>query len=156
MTTPDERSRALVWAGGFLIELALDKSLPLQTRQRAVIIARHFPTIEQLELMAVVIELCSLELPSKYPSWIEQCKLGPLRYSTRLKWPDDGVQAKRGDVDQVLARAAAAAGSHERARRWLSDPLPTFGGKTPLELIRARRTQDLLAYLDTIEAGFLG
>lgn len=29
MTTPHERARALVWAGGFLIELAHDESLPI-------------------------------------------------------------------------------------------------------------------------------
>lgn len=28
MTMPDERTRALLWAGGFLIELARDNSLP--------------------------------------------------------------------------------------------------------------------------------
>lgn len=36
MTLPDERTKALVWAGGFLIELARDKSLLLRARQRAV------------------------------------------------------------------------------------------------------------------------
>lgn len=47
MTTPDERTRALVWAGGFLIELARDRSLSLDVRRRAVVIARHFPTIKR-------------------------------------------------------------------------------------------------------------
>lgn len=46
MTMPHKRSRAIVWAGGFLIELAKDESLPLTIRQTAVQIARHFPTIE--------------------------------------------------------------------------------------------------------------
>ncbi len=89
MTMPDERSRALVWAGGFLIELARDKSLPLQTRRRAVSIARHFPTIEQLESMAVSDPLVGLAPPPSNPSWLEDCKFGPLRYSTRLEWPHD-------------------------------------------------------------------
>lgn len=44
MTLADERTRALVWAGGFPIELARGKSLPLRVRQQAVDIARHFPT----------------------------------------------------------------------------------------------------------------
>jgi hypothetical protein len=39
MTTPNERSRALVWAGGFLIEIARDKRLPLDIRRRAIAIA---------------------------------------------------------------------------------------------------------------------
>ncbi|WP_447584943.1 BPSL0761 family protein [Pseudoxanthomonas mexicana] len=38
MTMPDERTRALLWAGGFLIELARDDSLPLSIRRRALVI----------------------------------------------------------------------------------------------------------------------
>jgi hypothetical protein len=52
MTMPHERTRALLWAGGFLIELARDESLPIAVRQRAVAIARHFPTIEDVSHMA--------------------------------------------------------------------------------------------------------
>ena len=89
MTMPDERSRALVWAGGFLIELARDKSLPLQTRRRAVSVARHFPTIEQLDAMAISDPACGLERPSRHPSWVEQCRFGPLRYSTGFAWPEE-------------------------------------------------------------------
>src|SRR5690606_10984757 len=50
MTTSHEQARALVWAGGFLIELANDNSLPLAVRQRAVMIARHFPTASEVML----------------------------------------------------------------------------------------------------------
>mgnify|MGYP001281190788 CR=1 FL=1 len=53
MTMPDERTRAMIWAGGFLIELARDTSLSLSVRQRAVVIARHFPTIEDVSFMAL-------------------------------------------------------------------------------------------------------
>lgn len=52
MTMPDERTRALLWAGGFLVELARDGSLSLDIRRRAVVIARHFPTIEDVSAMA--------------------------------------------------------------------------------------------------------
>ena len=48
MTIPHERTRAMLWAGGFLIELARDTSLPIAVRRRAVVIARHFPTIEDV------------------------------------------------------------------------------------------------------------
>lgn len=51
MTTSDERARALVWAGGFLIQISRDQSLPLDLRQRATVIARHFPTIENLRVL---------------------------------------------------------------------------------------------------------
>lgn len=52
MTLPDERTRALIRAGGFLIELARDESLPLRVRQQAGVIARHFPTYEDVSNMA--------------------------------------------------------------------------------------------------------
>src|SRR3546814_5792017 len=49
MTMPHERTRALVWAGGFLVDLAHNKKLPVEVRRSAVVIARHFPTIERSE-----------------------------------------------------------------------------------------------------------
>src|SRR3546814_13471623 len=41
MTMPDERVRALVWAGGFLIELTRDQEVPLRLRRKAVSIGRR-------------------------------------------------------------------------------------------------------------------
>lgn len=93
MTMPNERTRALLWAGGFLIELARNDRLPVDVRRSAVVIARHFPTIEQISAMAA--SLCTnpsgfgieLASPDEDPSWIEGCRYGPLRYSTRLAVP---------------------------------------------------------------------
>lgn len=90
MTLPDERTRALLWAGGFLIEVARDESLPLRTRQRAVVIARHFPTIEDVAHMSLFRHSSGLGLGLEAPNevaWAEGCPLGPLRHSTRLEWP---------------------------------------------------------------------
>ena len=93
MTTPDERTRALVWAGGFLIDLARDKSLPLAVRQRAVMIARHFPTIEDVSSMALIRHPSGLgmglDVPDVHDSGTSQGQFGPLRHSTRLSWPED-------------------------------------------------------------------
>lgn len=89
MTMPDERARALVWAGGFLVELARDKTLPIEIRKRAVVIARHFPTLEDVGMMALSGASSGLELPDNHHSWEEQCKLGPLRYVTTLGWPEE-------------------------------------------------------------------
>lgn len=93
MTMPDERTRALILAGGFLIELARDESLPLAIRQQAVAIGRHFPTIEQVSSMALFRHSSGLgiglEDPFDSPSWAQECRFGPLRYSTRLEWPDE-------------------------------------------------------------------
>lgn len=88
MTMPDERTRALLWAGGFLVELALDESLPLDVRQRAVAIARHFPTYEDVSSMARSLSELGTDLVD--PAAVEMadaCPLGLLRQSTRLTWP---------------------------------------------------------------------
>lgn len=93
MTMPDERTRALLWAGGFLIELAKDTSLPLVIRRRAVVIARHFPTIEDVASMALLRHSSGLGIglatPGETTGWEEDCQFGPLRHSTRLAWPED-------------------------------------------------------------------
>lgn len=93
MTMPVERTRALLWAGGFLIELARDRRLPVDVRRSAVIIARHFPTIEDIAFMAKFRHEPSelgvgLTTPDETPSWSEDCQFGPLRYSTRLELPE--------------------------------------------------------------------
>lgn len=93
MTMPDERTRALLWTGGFLIELAKDDKLPVAIRRRAVVIARHFPTIEDISTMAVFRHPFGLGLvlapPCEVPSWSNDCRFGALRHSTRLEWPGD-------------------------------------------------------------------
>lgn len=92
MTMPDERTRSLLWAGGFLIELARDGRLPLDIRQRAVVIARHFPTIEDVSQMAMFRHPTGLGVglarPQESASWADGCRFGPLRYSTRFDWPE--------------------------------------------------------------------
>lgn len=94
MTMPDERTRALLWAGAFLIELARDDDLPLDVRRRAVVIARHFPTLEDVSAMASFRHSSGLNMelasPDETPSWAEDCRYGPLRHSTRLMWPTEG------------------------------------------------------------------
>ncbi|WP_454259051.1 BPSL0761 family protein [Pseudoxanthomonas mexicana] len=96
MTTPEEKTRALVWAGGFLIELARNASLPLAVRRQAVVIARHFPTIEEVSAMAQFRHPTGLGMGLDIPDEREHAgeslsgrpRYGPLRYSTRLAWPE--------------------------------------------------------------------
>ena len=92
MTMPHERIRALLWAGGFFIELARDESLPLEVRQRAVAIARHFLTVENIGLMASFRHSTELRVglvaPEEAGPWDAECPFGPLRNSTRLEWPE--------------------------------------------------------------------
>jgi hypothetical protein len=94
MTMPEERTRALIWAGGFLMELAQDGSLPLDLRRRAAVVARHFPTVEDISSMAMAQCLSvfgvGLSSPDEIPDAVKDCRFGALKYSTRLVWPEDG------------------------------------------------------------------
>lgn len=93
MSTAAERNRALIWAGGLLIEIARDRHLPIALRQRAVLIARHFPTIE------LVARSCLFRTSSEHSeatvdtlfdsAWLQDLEHGPLTESTRLAWPTD-------------------------------------------------------------------
>ena len=101
MTMPDERSRGLVWAGGFLIELARDKRLPMDIRKQAVVIARHFPTVEQVGHLASTIESSTspfglgLAHPKDHPEWAAECRHGPLKSHTNLAWPSSPEDGHR-------------------------------------------------------------
>lgn len=93
MTMPDERTRSLLWAGGFLIELARDRRLPIDVRRSAVVIARHFPTVGDIASMAMFRHPSGLGVglvpPQEAGPWREGCKFGPLTYATRLEFPAD-------------------------------------------------------------------
>lgn len=55
MTTPQERTKALVWAGEFLRELASPKAvdyIPASVKQRAEGILRHYPSMADIALIA--------------------------------------------------------------------------------------------------------
>ena len=56
MTLPDERYRAVMWAGKFLQEIAYDKKkyprIPKTVRQEAYSILRHFPREWELDSAA--------------------------------------------------------------------------------------------------------
>ena len=93
MTMPDERTRALLWAGSFLVDVARDKTLPMPLRRKAVMIARHFPTVEDVTWLAESIRdsVLSIQLASPAQALPEQgdWDFAPLRHSTRLSWPQD-------------------------------------------------------------------
>lgn len=93
MTMPDERTRALLWAGGFLIDIAQDKSLPLPVRRRAVTIARHFPTIEDVawivESLRDSVLSVGLATPERVLAEEGSLDFTLLQRSTRLRWPGE-------------------------------------------------------------------
>lgn len=92
MTMRDERTRALLWAGGLLLEVARDSNLSLALRRRAVVIARHFPTIEDVSSMAIAQQSSGFGLALALPEEVTfsgDYRYGPLRYSSRLRWPNE-------------------------------------------------------------------
>ncbi|WP_284343803.1 BPSL0761 family protein [Dyella mobilis] len=92
MTLPDERTRALLLAGSFLIELARNTDLPIAVRQRAIIIARHFPTLEDVSRMAIFRHPSGFGVGLTTPikgEWEKGYPCGPLLHSTRLDWPEE-------------------------------------------------------------------
>lgn len=121
MTMPDERTRALLWAGGFLIELARDDSLPLSIRRRAVVIARHFPTIEDISAMAQSRQPSGMSMsmasPDETSSWAEDCRHGPLRHSTHLAWPRDldSQPTPQSEPPMSNSKLRELVDAHERA-----------------------------------------
>jgi len=93
MTMPDERTKALLWAGSFLVDIAQDEPLPLPVRRRAVTIARHFPTIEDVAWIVESLRDSVLSIGMAPPenALSEECDgdFTPLRHSTRLRWPGE-------------------------------------------------------------------
>lgn len=56
MTMPNERTRALRWAGEFLQELQAVEGLDPQLKRQAVAILRHYPTKSEIEHWAICSE----------------------------------------------------------------------------------------------------
>jgi len=117
MTIPYERTLAVLYAGGFLTELHSDPLVPLKHRRTAVHIARHFPTVEDVEQMALLefplVGSGMFERPRDCPRWREHCPGLPLTYATRLSTPDehggdepDFAESDEGNAADPLAGLA--------------------------------------------------
>lgn len=87
MTMPDERARALIWAGGFLLELIRDPRMPDDVKLKAKRIARHFPCVQDVSCSdGKTLDGClKLVVPDKeaLKEWTAGFALGPLTWSTR-------------------------------------------------------------------------
>lgn len=103
MTMPNERTRALVWGGAFLVELARDTRLPYDVRRSAVFVARHYPTVSNIKSMAISeapgpIAMPMLEILSDddLTEWLKSFPQGALTSGTRLAFPPEPrVKASR-------------------------------------------------------------
>lgn len=60
------------------------------------------------------------------------------------------------DVDCVIALAESISGDRAKGVEWLNQPLATFGGKTPMQLITEGHADAVIGYLHSIASGFVG
>lgn len=87
MTTPAERTRNLIQAGAFLRELSANPALPVAIRTEAYRLLRHFPSVSDVEAIAVneahLIQVAKSPLLRTYlvtefdPDWVRGYPLGP-------------------------------------------------------------------------------
>lgn len=82
MSTTEERVRSVVQAGALLLEVALDKRLPVEVRRDAVRLVRHYPTVSSLSLVfgGSVIS-CKEAVLAIDPEWTSSYAHGPLTES---------------------------------------------------------------------------
>ena len=59
-------------------------------------------------------------------------------------------------ADSVIALAESFSGDLTKAIEWLNQPLATFDGKTPMQLIAEGRADNVIGYLHSIASGFVG
>ncbi|NVL39893.1 BPSL0761 family protein [Pseudomonas syringae] len=67
MTTPNERTRAVIQTGEFLLELSQDSSLPERIRRDAKFLLRHYPEQFQMLLAGRIEEGSDLLISSMGP-----------------------------------------------------------------------------------------
>ena len=66
----------------------------------------------------------------------------------------DDIQRRIGSMIEVLSKVEPRFGSMIMAyTRYRSEPLSGFSGQTAMELVRCDRVQDVLTYIDAVDAG---
>lgn len=67
------------------------------------------------------------------------------------------VQGTLRELTRLLSAAHGVQPDPDRAVFLIkNEPIPTFGHKTLMQLVQEGRTDDAIAYLDSISAGFVG
>lgn len=56
----------------------------------------------------------------------------------------------------IMHRVRGVAGNDDAASAWMTEPLPTFDGKTPAQLVSDGREHDVLGYIDSLKLGSSG
>jgi uncharacterized protein (DUF2384 family) len=79
------------------------------------------------------------------------------RNTVRLAPDSETIQSYLRESVRVMRAAADMSGSIEKALYWFKNyPLPTFDYKTAQDLVSEKRTEAIIAYLKSLEAGFAG
>ena len=79
--------------------------------------------------------------------------LGLDKDATRRMESDD-IQPRIGSMMEVLSKVEPRFGSIIMAYAWYrSEALSGFSGQTAMELVRCDRVQDVLTYIDAVDAG---
>ena len=64
------------------------------------------------------------------------------------------TQARLREVSEIINRVIPWAGSELAAYAWYrSEPLPGFSGQTAMQLVQSNRADDVLTYIDAVDAG---
>ena len=121
MTMPDERTRALLWAGALLVHLNGDPRVPMELRRITTSISLHFSTVEDVEHAATLPLLKDsggmFEHPPNGPNWQKKCTGPPLTHRTRLNWPSVDVcdGAEDGGRSAISYKIKITGGAPEAA-----------------------------------------
>lgn len=79
------------------------------------------------------------------------------RNSLRVRPEGAKIQSFLREVVRVLAAAEEAFGDQNTAVAWMmNEPLAPFEHRTAFDLVYKGRTDDVIAYLDSISSGFVG
>ena len=90
MTMPNERTRAVIQTGKFLLELSQDSSLPERIRRDAKFLLRHYPNPFQMLLAGRIEEASDPDVSPMGPvfsSSTESSYHSPIIYATDAKVP---------------------------------------------------------------------
>lgn len=80
--------------------------------------------------------------------------IGVARATLTAKTGARRVDAALSPLVRILAMAAEMAGDEDRAAIWFKhQPLPGWGGKTALDLVREGKAGKVLDYLESVRAG---
>ena len=79
------------------------------------------------------------------------------RNTVRLAPDTETIQLHLRESVRVMRAATDIAGSIEKAIYWFKNhPLPTFDYKTPQDLVAEKRTEALIKYIQSLQAGYAG